>query len=325
MADTKISGLAAGAPAQATDLIPIARSGANYSITPANILAYGSSPVAGTTAAFSSTLAAGATTITGAATVSTTLGVTGASTLAALSATTGTFSGNLTLSSATAAIAMGTAAGYGYIGNSSGAAYLEFDGPSHATTANQAFLRADNYSFKTVSGTTILNASSGAVAVTGTLSATTGAAVGGATAGAGGLAFPATAVAVADANTLDDYEEGTWTPSVGGTATYSGQTGLYTKIGRMVYIQCYLDILLIGTGSTTTISGLPFASVNVQGLGMCSQFLNLNTNLIAPGFFPSGSNLRNAGLATAAANGSADNAIFQSTTRVDFSCSYMAS
>ena len=89
-------------------------------------------------------------------------------------AVTGTLSatGNLTLSSATAAIAMGTAAGYGYIGNSTSAAYLEFDGASHATTPNQAFLRADNYSFKTVAGTTILNASSGAVAVTGTLSAT---------------------------------------------------------------------------------------------------------------------------------------------------------
>jgi len=43
VADTKISGLAAGAPAQATDLIPIARAGANYSITPANILSYGAS------------------------------------------------------------------------------------------------------------------------------------------------------------------------------------------------------------------------------------------------------------------------------------------
>jgi hypothetical protein len=52
VADTKISGLSAGAPAQATDLIPIARSGANFSITPANILAYGSSPVAGTTGTF---------------------------------------------------------------------------------------------------------------------------------------------------------------------------------------------------------------------------------------------------------------------------------
>ena len=56
MADTKISGLAAGAPAQSTDLIPIARAGANFSITPANILAYGTSPVAGTTGTFSSTV-----------------------------------------------------------------------------------------------------------------------------------------------------------------------------------------------------------------------------------------------------------------------------
>jgi hypothetical protein len=66
VADTKISGLSAGAPAQAGDLIPIARSGANYSITPANILAYGTSPVAGTSGTFS-----------------TTLGVTGATTLGA--------------------------------------------------------------------------------------------------------------------------------------------------------------------------------------------------------------------------------------------------
>ena len=79
MADTKISGLAAGAPAQAGDLIPIARSGANYSITPANILAYGSSPVAGTTAAFSSTLSAGAATLPS-VTFNTTSGVIGTTT-----------------------------------------------------------------------------------------------------------------------------------------------------------------------------------------------------------------------------------------------------
>ena len=40
-----------------------------------------------------------------------------------------------------------------------------------------------------------------------TIKVTTGASVGGATPGTGGLAFPATAVAVADVNTLDDYEE----------------------------------------------------------------------------------------------------------------------
>lgn len=77
------------------------------------------------------------------------------------------------------------------------------------------------------------------LAVTGTLSATTGAAVGGATAGAGGLAFPATAVAVANANTLDDYEEGTWTPNQGSGLTVVGafsSIGRYTKMGNVVTV-----------------------------------------------------------------------------------------
>jgi hypothetical protein len=53
----------------------------------------------------------------------------------------------------------------------------------------------------------------------------------------GGLKFPATQVASADPNTLDDYEEGTWTPNIvntGYTYTYSNQTGTYTKVGRKV-------------------------------------------------------------------------------------------
>jgi len=73
-----------------------------------------------------------------------------------------------------------------------------------------------------------------------------------------GITFPATQSASTDANTLDDYEEGTWTPSVGGTATYTSQVGRYTKVGRLVTFQSSLTILLIGTGSTTQISGLPF-------------------------------------------------------------------
>lgn len=73
-----------------------------------------------------------------------------------------------------------------------------------------------------------------------------------------GISFPATQVASSDANTLDDYEEGTWTPSVGGTATYTIQTGRYTKIGSLVHVTLNLVINSIGTGSTTEISGLPF-------------------------------------------------------------------
>ena len=75
-----------------------------------------------------------------------------------------------------------------------------------------------------------------------------------------GIAFPATQSSSSDPNTLDDYEEGTWTPVVGGTATYSNQTGRYTKIGNLCFIQCDLVINSIGTGSTTTITGVPFTS-----------------------------------------------------------------
>jgi len=75
-----------------------------------------------------------------------------------------------------------------------------------------------------------------------------------------GITFPATQVASSNANTLDDYEEGTWTPSVGGTATYSGnRSGVYIKVGGLVYVSMILQITLLGTGSAGTVTGLPFA------------------------------------------------------------------
>jgi len=76
-----------------------------------------------------------------------------------------------------------------------------------------------------------------------------------------GVTFPATQVPSANANTLDDYEEGTWTPTVGGTATYGASNGgTYTKIGNMVYCNFSLQVSTIGTGSKTGITGLPFAA-----------------------------------------------------------------
>lgn len=58
------------------------------------------------------------------------------------------------------------------------------------------------------------------------------------------------------------YSTGTWVPSVGGTATYTEQIGSYTKIGRMVCLHGRLVINLIGTGSQSTVSGLPFTTAN---------------------------------------------------------------
>lgn len=82
-----------------------------------------------------------------------------------------------------------------------------------------------------------------------------------------GIGFPATQVASSDVNTLDDYEEGSWTPSVGGTATYNVQSGVYTKIGNKVFIQGRLAINVIGTGSQSAISGLPFTSNGSEPFG----------------------------------------------------------
>lgn len=86
-------------------------------------------------------------------------------------------------------------------------------------------------------------------------------------ASAGQIKFPAAQNASADANTLDDYEEGTWTPSVGGTATYTGtNTGSYIKIGKLVFVYGTLSINAIGTGSQFVVSGLPAALTTSVGM-----------------------------------------------------------
>ena len=93
--------------------------------------------------------------------------------------------------------------------------------------------------------------------------------VGGATpaASGSGITFPATQSASTDANTLDDYEEGTWTPTItrnasNPTITYGTQLGSYVKIGRLVYASCNVNWSANtgGSGSNWFISGLPFTN-----------------------------------------------------------------
>ncbi len=83
----------------------------------------------------------------------------------------------------------------------------------------------------------------------------------------GQITFPATAVPSANANTLDDYEEGTWTPAlapVTGTITSQSVFGSYIKIGNQVT----LTFKAIITGGTVTaigtIGGFPFTSINAN-------------------------------------------------------------
>jgi len=86
-----------------------------------------------------------------------------------------------------------------------------------------------------------------------------------------GITFPATQVASSDANTLDDYEEGTFVPTQGAGLTVVGafsSSGTYTKVGRLVTITGILN----GSTSIATAavglmcSGLPFSAL-VQVVG----------------------------------------------------------
>ena len=84
-----------------------------------------------------------------------------------------------------------------------------------------------------------------------------------------GIKFPATQVPSADANTLDDYEEGTWTPTITFGGASVGQTttiaqGGYVKVGSLVTAYCRLGLSNKGTSTgAAALAGLPFTSYSL--------------------------------------------------------------
>ena len=81
-----------------------------------------------------------------------------------------------------------------------------------------------------------------------------------------GITFPASQNSSSNANTLDDYEEGTFTPTctltTPGTSSTGSQVGVYTKIGNLVTATGRLTFTK-GTGSgDLVLGGLPFTSIN---------------------------------------------------------------
>lgn len=113
-------------------------------------------------------------------------------------------------------------------------------------------------------------------------------------ASAGQIVFPATQNPSAGANTLDDYEEGTWTPGLsfgagttGLTYASGGQDGTYTKVGRLVYAQFRVELSAKGSSTgVTRITDLPFTSVTGDDVGMC--YLTIATNMAGLAATPSG-------------------------------------
>lgn len=93
---------------------------------------------------------------------------------------------------------------------------------------------------------------------------------------AGQIKFPATQNASTDANTFDDYEEGTFTPTGDVSLTVTG-TPLYTKIGRTVHVD-KVDVtwpVTVDAGAAN-VYGLPFACAAGFGSGVIG-FMNYGT------------------------------------------------
>lgn len=120
-----------------------------------------------------------------------------------------------------------------------------------------------------------------------TVKASTTMGVGAATpsASGAGITFPATQSASTNVNTLDDYEEGTFTATIVGTTTagvgtYNSQVGVYTKVGRAVSFNLIVNWTAhTGTGNMN-ISGLPFTSA-ASGAFSCAVGYVSNVALTA--------------------------------------------
>ena len=122
---------------------------------------------------------------------------------------------------------------------------------------------------------------------------------------------------------LADYEEGTFTPNIGGTATYTAQVGRYTKIGNRVHGNVRIAILLKGTGSDYEIGGLPFAvGSSVAASVSVGYFTGLATAVNYISAYASSVAINMTGTTATTANITNAIAVIGNTTDLNISFSY---
>lgn len=121
-------------------------------------------------------------------------------------------------------------------------------------------------------------------------------------------------------------ETGTWSPSVGGSATYTTNSGFYNRVNNIVHIRAQLTINLIGTGSTSVVSGLPFTSATTSINS--SVYIGYWSGLAASYVYFSGivgsasSTFTLTGATAAAAGLTIGPAVLGNSSRIDFSSTY---
>ena len=99
---------------------------------------------------------------------------------------------------------------------------------------------------------------------------------------ASGISFPATQSASTNANTLDDYEEGTWTPTdaSGAGLTFSVTSAYYIKVGKLVFVNTYFSYPSTSNASPAIIGGLPFTAYGGNNYSYIYGRNNSGSNIV---------------------------------------------
>ena len=188
-------------------------------------------------------------------------------------------SGTLTATTSTtgATIKLGGFTNYGTIQDVNDVRRIWFENVGSYRTIFDLPVSGSSFAFRTNEGASLLsvNSGSGASVGTGDLTITNGNLVIG-TSGKG-IDFSATSngSGTMTSELLNDYEEGTWTPTNTNVLT---ATGVYTKIGRLVTVQA--RVVWNGAG-TISLNGLPFTtSATVYAGSIIYTTLDLPVNTI---------------------------------------------
>lgn len=125
------------------------------------------------------------------------------------------------------------------------------------------------------------------------------------------------------AATIDPGEPIAWTPSLGGSATYTAREGRYTQHGKTVTLVGSITVNAIGTGSTTTISGVPIAEGGAATAAVAvGLFASIASSAISLSGYLTGTDIAMTCL-TAGSTSNGNAAVFGNGAQVDFSCTYL--
>jgi hypothetical protein len=182
-------------------------------------------------------------------------------------------SGTLTATTSTtgATIKLGGFTNYGTIQDVNDVRRIWFENVGSYRTIFDLPVSGSSFAFRTNEGASLLsvNSGSGASVGTGDLTITNGNLVIG-TSGKG-IDFSATSngSGTTTSELLNDYEEGTWTPTLTDNASanvYSSGTryGFYTKVGRIVTATAVFDATTCVAGNSVKVGGLPFTVTNTE-------------------------------------------------------------